>query len=103
MPSGSGHLYASFTSHTPNPAVHDLHVHVDSSDEDGGYLEIHFPEGLVGVNETEVFLSLYGDGIGEENVYRIMYENGLNRSTCLKMFSVSLLLAYALSVFLQER
>lgn len=102
MPSGSGHLYTSFTVRTPNPALHDLHIQVDSSDRNGDTLEIRFPDDLVGMNETHVFLSLYGDGIGEDNLFNIMFEDGLNGTPGLKMMSMYLLLACVLAVFLNE-
>ena len=104
MKKGGSRVYVSYKTRNPSRIVHDFSMKVDSSKRDGKYLGILFPDSeLASLNETEVFMSLLGDGIGEENHYQVGYENGYRSAvSSLKPTLVALLAAALLALLLKQ-
>lgn len=102
MRSGSSHVYVSYKVRNPSAALYQYHMHVDSSNQDGKDLGIPFPNDVVGTNETDVFMSLLGDGFGQENLYTVGYEDGYSGVAGLKPTLIGLVLAFLLHVLLRQ-
>lgn len=102
MDKGSSRMYVSYKARNPGMAIHDYMLKVDSSKQNGKALGIPFPKGVTGVNETDAFVALLGDGIGEENVYNLGYEDGYSGVPGLKAALITLLAVGLLGMLLRQ-
>ena len=96
MEQGASRVYVSYTMRKPSSVIHDFGLQVDSSRRDWKYLGIPAPllekatlralDSATRTTETEVFMSLLGDGDGDgtENQYQVGYEDGYNGVPHLK-------------------
>ena len=74
---GACRFFISYKFPTPNSAIHDFHMNVDSSYHDQEKLGVPAPvDHPVSIEGTPVFMSVMGDGFTEENTYQVVYEYG---------------------------